>query len=80
MSRLVALHAGGSREPWQKLGLSFTGNSCLLADVDLTITDDPLGLFSWTIDVGVDDVCDVDGIPTTLVSTSPGHPVDHRGA
>ena len=71
MSRLVALHAGGSCEPWQKLGLSFTGNSCLLADVDLTITDESPGLYSWTIDVGVDEVCEIDGIPTTLVSTSP---------
>ena len=78
MSRLVALHAGGSREPWQKVGLSFTGNSCLLADVDLTITDNPLGLHSWTIDVGIDDVCDIDGIATTLVSTSPGHPATSR--
>ncbi|MSO15696.1 MAG: hypothetical protein EXQ61_05190, partial [Ilumatobacteraceae bacterium] len=78
MSRLVALHAGGSREPWQKLGFSFTGNSCLLADVDLTIADEPLGLHFWTIDVGIDDVCDIDGIPTTLVSASPGHPATSR--
>lgn len=78
MSRLVAMHAGGSREPWQKLGFIFTGDTCLVADVDLTLSRGAVGLHSWTIDVGVDDVTDIDGIPTTLVSQSAHRPATSK--
>lgn len=71
MSRLVALHAGGSREPWQKLGLTFVEDSCQLANVVLTVSAHPVGLYGWTICTGTDDVVQIDGISTTLVSTAP---------
>ena len=76
MSRLVALHVGGSREPWQQLGLTFTHDSCLLANVDLTVSGLPLGLHSWTLETGTDAHVDIDGIATTLVAAAPHHP-DH---
>ena len=71
MSRLVSLHAGGASEPWQQLGLSFSDSACRLADVDLVVGYPGTGLVGWTIDVGADASIDIDGIPTTLVSTSP---------
>jgi hypothetical protein len=45
----------------------------MLADVQLHLTTNlsPLGLSSWTIDAGRDAVVDIDGIHTTLVSSSP---------
>lgn len=76
MSCLVALHAGGSREPWQKLGLSFVEDSCRLANVVLTISAHPVGLHGWTICTGADAVVSIDGIPTTLVSSASDLP-DH---
>ena len=76
MSRLVALHAGGSREPWQKLGLSFVEDSCQLANVVLTVSAQPLGLHGWTICTETDAVVEIDGISTTLVSSAP-EPSEH---
>jgi hypothetical protein len=71
MSRLVALHAGGSREPWQKLGLTFVEDSCQLANVVLTVSAHPVGLHGWTICTGTDASVEIDGISTTLVSSAP---------
>lgn len=71
MSRLVALHAGGSREPWQKLGLTFVEDSCQLANVVLTVSAHPVGLHGWTIYTGTDATVEIDGISTTLVSSAP---------
>lgn len=73
MSRLVALHANGSPEPWQQLGISCVSDVCQLADVQLHLTSPPSapGLTSWTIDVGRSGQVDIDGIPTTLLASSP---------
>jgi hypothetical protein len=73
MSRLVALHASGSPEPWQQLGISCVSDVCQLADVELHLTSafSGSGLTSWTIDVGRAGQVDIDGIPTTLVASSP---------
>jgi hypothetical protein len=73
MSRLVSLHAGGTREPWQSLGLSFTGDVCLLADVELIVHGSTPGLHGWTIESNSDASIEIDGIPTTLVSASSAH-------
>lgn len=72
MSRLVALHASGSPEPWQQLGISCVSDVCQLADVQLHLTSPSStpGLTSWTIDVGRTGQVDIDGIPTTLVVSS----------
>lgn len=73
MSRLVALHANGSPEPWQQLGISCVSDVCQLADVQLHLTSPSSapGLTSWTIDVGRSGQVDIDGIPTTLLASSP---------
>jgi hypothetical protein len=34
MSRLVALHTGGSREPWQSLGLIFENDTSPIKSLD----------------------------------------------
>lgn len=70
MSRLVALHAGGASEPWQQLGLTFSDSACRLADVQLTVGFPGSGLVGWTIETGRDESLMIDGIPTTLVSSS----------
>lgn len=69
MIRLVSLHAGGTPEPWQLLGLSFVGNACLLADVELITHGGPPGLTGWTLSTDLDASVEIDGIPTTLVSS-----------
>ena len=76
MSRLVALHASGSPEPWQQLGISCVSDVCQLADVQLHLNSgfsgqSGSGLISWTLDVGRAGQVDIDGIPTTLVASSP---------
>jgi hypothetical protein len=68
MNRLVALHVGGALTPWQAIGLTFDASTCPLADVDLIVSGETPGLHSWTIDVGRDDVIEIDGIRTHLVS------------
>jgi len=75
MSRLVALHIGGQREPWQNLGLPFTGSIGMLGDVELIInpTGGP-GLQRWTIGSDSDRDIEIDGIPTSLVSSWSEHP------
>lgn len=78
MSRLVSLHAGGSTQPWSSLGIPFDGDTCRLADVSLVIRDQEPGLHGWTIECGRDQVIDLDGIRTTLVSASPDGPVESR--
>lgn len=74
MARLVALHAGGQRSPWQSIGLTCDESTCLLSDVVVSFSGDTPGLVGWTLDIGRDDVVSVDGIPTTLVSQSPSLP------
>lgn len=68
MNRLVALHVGGALSPWQAIGLMFDESTCPLADVDLIVSGETPGLHGWTLDVGRDDVLDIDGIRTHLVS------------
>lgn len=68
MNRLVALHVGGALSPWQAIGLTFDALTCPLADVDLIVSGETLGLHSWTIDVGCDESIEIDGIRTHLVS------------
>lgn len=70
MNRLVALHVGGALTPWQAIGLTFDESTCPLADVDLIVSGETLGLHSWTIDVGRDETIEIDGIRTHLVSGS----------
>lgn len=71
MSRLVALHAGGAPEPWQQLGLTFSDSACRLADVQLIVGFPGSGLVGWTIEADSDASLLIDGIPTTLVQSSP---------
>jgi hypothetical protein len=68
MNRLVALHVGGALTPWQAIGLTFDASTCPLADVDLIVSGESLGLHSWTIDVGRDETIEIDGIRTNLIS------------
>jgi hypothetical protein len=75
MARLVALHAGGQRSPWQSIGLTCDDATCLLSDVLLLFSGNDAGLTGWTISSDKDDVVSVDGIPTTLVSQFPSHPI-----
>lgn len=70
MTRLVALHVGGALTPWQAIGLTFDASTCPLADVDLVVSGETLGLHSWTIDLGRDETIEIDGIRTHLVSGS----------
>ena len=68
MNRLVALHVGGALTPWQAIGLTFDASTCPLADVDLIVSGETPGLHAWTLDVGRDEVLDIDGIRTHLIS------------
>jgi hypothetical protein len=70
MARLVALTAGGQRSSWQSLGLTFSGESCVLADVDLVLEPSVEGLSGWTIASDRDADVVVDGIPTRMVRAS----------
>lgn len=74
MNRLVALHVGGALTPWQAIGLTFDELTCPLADVDIVVSGETPGLHGWTIDIGRDDVVDIDGIRTTLVSGTQPRP------
>jgi hypothetical protein len=74
MNRLVALHVGGALTPWQAIGLTFDEFTCPLADVDIVVSDENPGLQGWTIDMGRDDVIEIDGIRTTLVSGTQPRP------
>ena len=74
MNRLVALHVGGALTPWQAIGLTFDELTCPLADVDILVSGETPGLHGWTIDIGRDDVVDIDGIRTTLVSGTQPRP------
>ena len=60
MSRLVALHTCGPREPWQSLGLIFENDTCSLADVDLVVSDQAPGLFHWVISGDRDEIVNID--------------------
>ena len=55
MSRLVALHAGGSPEPWQQLGISCVSDVCQLADVQLRVGGRALRWESVDEDIWVTD-------------------------
>ena len=70
MNRLVALHVGGALTPWQAIGLTFDELTCTLADVDVIVSGETPGLHGWTIDIGRDEIIEIDGIRTTLVSGS----------
>lgn len=74
MNRLVALHVGGALTPWQAIGLTFDEFTCTLADVDVVVSGDSPGLHGWTIDIGRDEIIEIDGIRTTLVSGSRPRP------
>ena len=73
MSRLLSLQVGGHCEPWQNLGLSFSGDACVLADVQVVVTNSGQGLLGWSFESDTDAVTTIDGIPTTLISHA-----DHR--
>jgi hypothetical protein len=75
MNRLVALHVGGALTPWQAIGLTFDELTCTLADVDVVVSGETPGLHGWTIDIGRDDVIDIDGIITTLSSGTQSRPL-----
>jgi hypothetical protein len=74
MNRLVALHVGGALTPWQAIGLMFDEFTCPLADVDIVVSGETPGLHGWTIDVGRDEIIEIDGIQTTLVSGTQPRP------
>jgi hypothetical protein len=74
MNRLVALHVGGALTPWQAIGLTFDEFICPLADVDVVVSGETPGLHGWTIDVGRDEIIEIDGIRTTLVSGTQPRP------
>jgi hypothetical protein len=74
MNRLVALHVGGALTPWQAIGLTFDEFTCTLADVDVVVSGETPGLHGWTIDVGRDEIIEIDGIRTTLVSDTTPRP------
>ena len=74
MNRLVALHVGGALTPWQAIGLMFDDHTCPLADVDIVVSGENLGLHGWTIDIGRDEIIEIDGIRTTLVSGTTPRP------
>jgi hypothetical protein len=74
MNRLVALHVGGALTPWQAIGLTFDEFTCTLADVDVVVSGETPGLHGWTIDVGRDEIIEIDGIRTTLVSGTTPRP------
>jgi hypothetical protein len=68
------LHVGGALTPWQAIGLTFDELTCPLADVDIVVSGESPGLHGWTIDIGRDDVIEIDGIRTTLVSGTKPRP------
>ncbi|MEY3805232.1 MAG: hypothetical protein RIR69_44 [Actinomycetota bacterium] len=70
MTTLVSLHAHGQQAAWESLGLTFQANRCWLGDVSLVLTEGSGSLTGWTIDAGRDEIVDIDGIATTLVSSS----------
>jgi hypothetical protein len=74
MNRLVALHVGGALTPWQAIGLMFDEHTCPLADVDIVVSGETPGLHGWTIDIGRDEIIEIDGIRTTLVSGTTPRP------
>jgi hypothetical protein len=74
MNRLVALHVGGALSPWQAIGLTFDEFTCTLADVDVVVSGETSGLHGWTIDVGRDEIIEIDGIRTRLVSGTTPRP------
>jgi len=74
MNRLVALHVGGALTPWQAIGLTFDEFTCTLADVDVVVSGETSGLHGWTIDVGRDEIIEIDGIRTRLVSGTTPRP------
>ena len=74
MNRLVALHVGGALTPWQAIGLTFDDFTCTLADVDVVVSGETSGLHGWTIDVGRDEIIEIDGIRTRLVSGTTPRP------
>jgi hypothetical protein len=74
MNRLVALHVGGALTPWQAIGLMFDEHTCTLADVDIVVSGETPGLHGWTIDIGRDEIIEIDGIRTTLVSGTTRRP------
>jgi hypothetical protein len=74
MNRLVALHVGGALTPWQAIGLMFDEHTCPLADVDIVVSGETPGLHGWTIDIGRDEIIEIDGICTTLVSGTTPRP------
>jgi hypothetical protein len=74
MNRLVALHVGGALTPWQAIGLMFDEHTCTLADVDIVVSGENPGLHGWTIDIGRDEIIEIDGIRTTLVSGTAPRP------
>lgn len=74
MNRLVALRVGGALTPWQAIGLTFDEFTCTLADVDVVVSGETPGLHGWTIDIGRDEIIEIDGIQTTLVSGTQPRP------
>jgi hypothetical protein len=74
MNRLVALHVGGALTPWQAIGLMFDESTCSLADVDIVVSGENPGLHGWTIDIGRDEIIEIDGIQTTLISGTQPRP------
>jgi len=74
MNRLVALHVGGALTPWQAIGLMFDEHTCPLADVDIVVSGETPGLHGRTIDIGRDEIIEIDGIRTTLVSGTTPRP------
>jgi hypothetical protein len=80
MNRLVALHVGGALTPWQAIGLMFDEFTCPLADVDIVVSGETPGVNGWTIDIGRDEIIEIDGIRTVLVSgTTPRPPLSTIG-
>ena len=74
MGRLVSLRAGGSREPWQELGLTFQDATSRLGDVAFVVDGATPGLLDWTISSDRDATVSIDGVTTHLVSRDPGVP------
>ncbi len=68
MARLVGLTAGGQRSSWHSIGLTSSGDACLLADVELTFDPSVSGLSGWTIAADCDAEVSIDGITTRIVS------------
>ncbi len=80
MTRLVRLTAGGGRGPWERIGLSFTGDCTRLADVELRVTDAAPGLVSWEVssDGGDTRTISLDGIDTRVLPAVPDLQGDSR--